>query len=120
MTYLSGDAVNLMDTKSDKEIVDLCMATLRGIFENQLEDELSASSDESACHEKLNNGHNKDSICVPEPIDWIVTHWKNNPHLHMSYSYIKEGGSGQDYDEMANSVADKLFFAGEVRTLNFN
>lgn len=32
----------------------------------------------------------------------------------MSYSYVKIGGNGEKYDQMAEPVHDQLYFAGEV------
>jgi len=32
----------------------------------------------------------------------------------MSYSFVKLGSSGSDYDEMAEPASDRLFFAGEA------
>jgi lysine-specific histone demethylase 1B len=32
----------------------------------------------------------------------------------MSYSFVKLGSSGADYDEMAEPASDRLFFAGEA------
>ena len=32
----------------------------------------------------------------------------------MSYSFIKVGSSGEDYDAMAADVGHKVYFAGEV------
>ncbi|KAG1655688.1 Lysine-specific histone demethylase 1B [Nymphon striatum] len=80
MTYLSGDAVELTNTSSDEQIIELCMITLLG---------------------------------------WIVSHWKTDEHAQMSYSYVKTNGSGRDYDVIAESVDDKLYFAGEATNRQF-
>ena len=35
----------------------------------------------------------------------------------MAYSFVPMGSSGQDYDDIAKSLHNKLFFAGEVNHL---
>ena len=37
----------------------------------------------------------------------------------MSYSYIKIGASGLDYDTMAAPHTDRIFFAGEATNRHF-
>ena len=43
-----------------------------------------------------------------------MTHWGKDPHIGMSYSFMRLGASGNDYDEMSRSVDNRLYFAGEV------
>lgn len=52
---------------------------------------------------------------VPEPTKSYVTEWYKDSFSKMSYSYIKPGGSGEVYETLADSVNDRVFFAGEVR-----
>ena len=43
----------------------------------------------------------------------VVSDWGRNPYARGSYSYVAVGGSGRDYDELANPVGPRVFFAGE-------
>jgi polyamine oxidase len=51
---------------------------------------------------------------IPEPIAVRMTRWHQDVYSYGSYSFIPVGASGETYDVMAQSVDDKLFFAGEA------
>jgi len=44
----------------------------------------------------------------------VCTRWGSDPFCSGSYSHIRVGSSGADYDILAESVNDRLFFAGEA------
>ena len=71
----------------DRDVVDLCVRTLQRMFP---------------------------SIIVPKPLGHLLSRWGADPYAMMSYSYVAVGGSGGDYDIMAEEVDGRLFFAGEV------
>jgi len=51
---------------------------------------------------------------VPAPIATKVIRWSKKPYLMMSYSYAAPGATGDHYQTMAQDIARKLYFAGEV------
>ncbi|KQJ95042.1 lysine-specific histone demethylase 1 homolog 2 [Brachypodium distachyon] len=54
-------------------------------------------------------------VTVPDPIQSVCTRWGSDPLCCGSYSHIRVGSSGTDYDILAESVSDdRLFFAGEA------
>ncbi|KAG6414918.1 hypothetical protein SASPL_122295 [Salvia splendens] len=53
-------------------------------------------------------------IAVPDPIQAVCTRWGQDQFSYGSYSYVAVGASGDDYDILAESVADRVFFAGEA------
>ncbi|CAD6189176.1 unnamed protein product [Caenorhabditis auriculariae] len=87
MSYLGGRSVDLVNEKSDEQIVELFVDVLKSLFPKK-SDKIKA-------------------------IDSFVTHWGKNAFTGMSYSYVKINGTGDDYDTIAKSVDDKVFFAGE-------
>ena len=93
VTTVSGEALNEYQKLSDMEIVSKCLTCLRHMF--PMED-------------------------VPAPSGHVVSRWGADPFAQMSYSYAAVGSTGEDYDYMAQDVAGKIFFAGEVcfTTLN--
>jgi [histone H3]-N6,N6-dimethyl-L-lysine4 FAD-dependent demethylase len=105
-----------MENVSDDVIVGRCIAVLKGIF-----------GDKS----------------VPQPKETVVTRWRADEWARGSYSYVKVGSSGTDYDLLAspvkpktsaneakfdetedgededNKVLPRLFFAGEHTIRNY-
>ena len=71
----------------DRDVVDLCVRTLERMFP---------------------------SVTVPKPLGHLLSRWGADPCAMMSYSYVAVGGSGEDYDIMAEEVDGRVFFAGEV------
>mmetsp|Transcript_1268 Transcript_1268/g.4331 ORF Transcript_1268/g.4331 Transcript_1268/m.4331 type:complete len:1265 (-) Transcript_1268:8775-12569(-) len=51
---------------------------------------------------------------IPDPERIALTRWKTDPYAMGTYSYVACGATGSDYDTMAKSVNDTLFFAGEA------
>ncbi|XP_033123359.1 lysine-specific histone demethylase 1B-like [Anneissia japonica] len=92
MTVVSGEAVQFVQSKTDKEVIEECMKCLRSMFPDE---------------------------DVPDPSNSFVTHWHKNPHALMAYSYIGIGASGEAYEIIAESVNNKVFFAGEASNRHF-
>jgi [histone H3]-N6,N6-dimethyl-L-lysine4 FAD-dependent demethylase len=105
-----------MENVSDDVIVGRCIAVLKGIFGDK---------------------------AVPQPKETVVTRWRADEWARGSYSYVKVGSSGTDYDLLAspvkpktsaneakfdetedaededNKVLPRLFFAGEHTIRNY-
>lgn len=105
-----------MENVSDDVIVGRCIAVLKGIFGDK---------------------------AVPQPKETVVTRWRADPWARGSYSYVKVGSSGTDYDLLASPVKPKtakneakfdeqdegddddktmprLFFAGKITITSIN
>ncbi|KAF6163220.1 hypothetical protein GIB67_025084 [Kingdonia uniflora] len=53
-------------------------------------------------------------VDVPDPVQTLCTKWGSDPLCYGSYSHVRVGSSGDDYNMLAESVGGRLFFAGEA------
>jgi monoamine oxidase len=51
---------------------------------------------------------------IPDPESYTNTRWSQDPFSYGSYSYIPPGASINDYQTIAEPIANKIFFAGEA------
>ncbi|KAK8542715.1 hypothetical protein V6N13_136729 [Hibiscus sabdariffa] len=68
---------------------------------------------------KLRGIYGPKGVDVPDPIQTICTRWGNDPLSFGSYSHVRVQSSGRDYDILAESVGNRLFFAGEATTWQY-
>jgi monoamine oxidase len=51
---------------------------------------------------------------IPHPKSHQITRWKSQPYAKGAYSYNKVGSTPSMRDTLAQSLDNKLFFAGEA------
>ncbi|XP_020269598.1 lysine-specific histone demethylase 1 homolog 2, partial [Asparagus officinalis] len=69
--------------------------------------------------EVLRDIYNPRGIMVPDPIQTVCTKWGSDPLSRGSYSHVRVGSSGKDYDILAENIGGRLFFAGEATTRQY-
>jgi len=85
MTFAYADYARQTETMTDAQIIDEIMSHLRDIYGNT----------------------------IPNPTHLIRTKWQTNENSFGSYSFTAVGTEMQHYDDLAQEVNNKLFFAGE-------
>lgn len=85
MTFAFGDYATTTERMSDRDIIDGIMSHLQGIY-----------------------GHS-----IPSPTNMLRTKWGQNVNAYGAYSFATNGSTSADFDTLAESVDNKLFFAGE-------
>lgn len=56
---------------------------------------------------------------IPQPNDVRITRWQQDPFSYGSYSFMKTGASNQSRIDLAETVDDKVYFAGEATSSEF-
>lgn len=85
MTFAFGDYATVTESMSDSEIINEVMLHLKVIYGNS----------------------------IPNPTNMLRTKWGQNVNSYGAYSYATNGTTTADFDTLAKSVNNKLFFAGE-------
>jgi len=86
--FLSGQAARQAEARQDADLIQAALISLRQMF----------------------------GEVVGDPIATCLTRWFSDPFATGSYSFPKVGSTMADYVELAASVHDRLFFAGEAAT----
>jgi len=86
MAFSSGEYGIQLEKLSDEEIIAEGMDVLRKLYGDD----------------------------IPEPEDYIITRWASDPFSRGSYSFTPVGATPADYDDLAEPVMNRLFFAGEA------
>ncbi|KAI4350922.1 hypothetical protein L6164_005325 [Bauhinia variegata] len=95
VALVAGDAAIRFEMMSPAESVKTVMDILKDIF-------------------------NPKGIAVPDPVQAVCTRWGKDQFTYGSYSYVAVGSSGDDYDILAESLADgRVFFAGEATSKHY-
>ena len=91
MAFARGAHARSLEQLSTGDVTEQVMAQLRGMFGNSISD----------------------------PTNATFTRWHGDPFARGSYSHVPPGGSMADYEELAQPVGDRLFFAGEATTRRY-
>lgn len=91
MTFAYADYGRATETMSDAQVINEIMAHLRDIY-----------------------GSN-----IPNPRNFLRTKWNNNENSYGAYSYTAVGTEMQHFDDLAEEVNDRLFFAGEHTEIDY-
>lgn len=85
MTFAYADYARQTETMSDAQISNEIMSHLKDIYGNS----------------------------IPNPTNILRTKWQTNENSFGAYSFTQVGTEMQHFDDLAEEVSDKLFFAGE-------
>lgn len=91
MTFAYAEYGRQTETMTDQQIMDEIMAHLRDIYGN----------------------------AIPNPTHLLRTKWNSNENTFGAYSYTAVGTEMRHFDDLAEAVADKLFFAGEHTEIDY-
>jgi monoamine oxidase len=56
---------------------------------------------------------------IPAPTNMLRTKWQSNKNAYGSYSYTAVGTEMQHFDDLAESINNQLFFAGEHTSIDY-
>ena len=91
MTFAYADYARYTETLTDSQIIDEIMEHLRDIY----------------------------GSAIPNPTHMIRTKWNTNENSFGAYSYTAVGTQMQHFEDLAEEVNDKVFFAGEHTHIDY-
>jgi len=91
MTFAYANYARQTETMTDAEVIDEIMAHLKDIYGNK----------------------------IPYPMNMIRTKWQSNENSFGAYSYTAVGTEMQHFDDLAEEINNKVFFAGEHTEVDY-
>jgi monoamine oxidase len=91
LAFSAGAAGEKNESKSDAEVVADLMGSLRKMYGDD----------------------------IPEPMGYEITRWNADPYSFGSYSFVPVGSKQSHRRQLAESVDNKVFFAGEATSQYF-
>lgn len=91
MTFAYADAGRQTETMTDAQVIDEIMAHLKDIYGNN----------------------------IPNPTNLLRTKWASNENTFGAYSYTAKETEMRHFDDLAEEVGNKLFFAGEHTSIDY-
>lgn len=91
LAYTGGDVGKALEDLSDKELINIIMQQFKRYFSQN----------------------------IPEPENFFITRWLQDPFSKGSYSYLPVGATPEDYDKLAKPATKRIFFAGEATHQQF-
>jgi monoamine oxidase len=91
MVFVAGSAALAYEAKSDSDIIAEVMGVLQTIFGQD----------------------------IPQPSDYRITRWSQDPYTFGSYSSQGVASTPDDVEALAEPVQDVLFFAGEATSQDY-
>ncbi len=85
MTFAFGDYADVTETMTDPQIINEIMSHLKNIYGNS----------------------------IPNPSNMLRTKWRQNINAFGAYSFAAVNTTSDDFDILAQSINNKVFFAGE-------
>ena len=86
LALMAGNAAQDVEDMVDEEVADAAMRALRQVW----------------------------GTGVPEPVDFTVTRWRENPYVRGAYSYLPpDAAAPHDIEELVRPLRQRVFFAGE-------
>ncbi|MBK9581074.1 MAG: FAD-dependent oxidoreductase [Saprospiraceae bacterium] len=91
MTFAYADKARQTENMTDQQIIEEIMTHLRDIYGNN----------------------------IPYPTNILRTKWQTNEYSYGSYSYTAVGTEMRHFDDLAEEIDDKIFFAGEHTKIDY-
>jgi len=82
-----------MEKKSDEETIEMCLNFFKNIIWKDIE--------------------------IPNPINYIITHWTIDPYSYGSYAYSIFGTKESDIRKCSRNINSRIYFGGDYTSNEF-